>query len=725
MKNLESVIVIKETITKTLEKNYLPYAMSVILSRALPEIDGLKPSHRKLLYTMYKMGLLRGQKTKSANVVGQTMKLNPHGDQAIYATLVRLSRGNESLLYPYVDSKGNFGKVYSREMQYAASRYTEVKLEKICEHIFSDVDKDTVDFEPNYDGTTYEPLLLPVKFPTILVNPNRGIAVGMASNICSFHLGEIVDATIHLMKHPRGSIDKFIMGPDFPTGGFVIRDEEVFKRIIDEGTGTIRIRGISQYLKKENMIEITEIPYTTTVEAIIDKVISLVKDGVIKEINDIRDESDLKGLKIAIDLKRGTDHEKLLRKLYKETTLEDTFSCNFNLLINAYPMQIGVKDILLHWIDFRMGCIRRSIRFDLSRFEEQLHLIQGLKKVLLDIDKAIKIIRETPKESLVVPNLMEEMDLDEPQAEFVANIRLRNINREYIKNRVDEEENLRLKIDDLKKTYDSDERIYAYMKEELLEIKKEYAKERKSRIIDPPQDMGDDEDQVVEIKDLFVVRTREDYIKVMTAQEYEKNLEQRLKQGDEIEQIIPCKSDSEMLLFTNEHNVYKVKLDTFENHRASELGAFVPTLLKMNKGEHVIYMVITSDFKGHMVFAFENGKASKIPLKSYETVQSRKLLQKAYHDGSTLVGIIYIEEPRDLLFTRYHAQKESLALINSDVISEKKTRNSQGVQIIRLPKHARLISMDLVTQTQADKLKDYRALTIPSSGKVRKTLLKI
>lgn len=717
--------VIKETITETLEKNYLPYAMSVILSRALPEIDGFKPSHRKLLYTMYKMGLLRGNKTKSANVVGQTMKLNPHGDQAIYATLVRLSRGNESLLYPFVDSKGNFGKVYSREMQYAASRYTEVKLEKICDHIFSDVDKDTVDFEPNYDGTTYEPMLLPVKMPTILINPNRGIAVGMASNICSFHLGEIVDATIHLMKHPKGAIDRFITGPDFPTKGEVIRDEAVLKQIIEKGTGTIRIRGVSQYLKKENMIEITQIPYTTTVEAIIDKVIQLVKDGEIKEINDIRDESDLKGLKIAIDLKRGVDHEKLLYKLYRETTLEDTFSCNFNLLVNAYPMQLGVRDILLHWIDFRMGCVRRSIRFDLRRFEEQLHLIQGLKKVLLDIDKAIKIIRETSKESEVVPNLMKAMDLDQGQAEFVANIRLRNINREYIKNRVDEEQSLMDQIQELRAIYESDDRIFDYMKKELLAIKKEFNQPRRSLMIDPPMELDFKEDEKLEIQDLYVIRTRENYIKLMNLSEYEKDNNHRLKAGDEILQELKTTTEAELLLFTNKHNVYKVKLDSFERQKASDLGHFIPNTLGMQSGEGVIFMVVTEDFKGHMVFAFENGKVSRIPLSSYETVKARKMLAKAYYDGSPLVGCAYLKEDQDLLLTRYHQQKENLALISSGLIPEKMTRSSQGVQVLRLPKHATMISMDLITQQQAVKLKNFRVQTIPTSGKVRKTLLEL
>lgn len=711
---------IHQPISDTLEKNYLPYVMSVILSRALPEIDGFKPSHRKILYTMYKMGLLKGLRTKSANVVGQTMKLNPHGDEAIYGTLVRLSKDNESLLYPYVDSKGNFGKVYSRDMSYAASRYTEVKLMPIAEEIFTDVEKDTVDFVPNYDGTMYEPSLLPVKFPTILTNPTKGIAVGMASNICSFNLGEIIDATISLTKHPRGNLLRYITGPDFPTGAMIIRDEAVFKQMMEEGTGTFRIRGKSTYIKKEHIIEITEIPYTTTNEAIIDKTIQLIKDGIIKEINDIRDETGLAGPKIAIDLKRGADPDKVLQRLYRDTTLEDTFSCNFNIVLNGYPAQLGVRGILQNWLDFRMGCFRRKVRYDLRKYEDKLHLIQGLKKVLLDIDKVIKLIRETKRERDVVPRLMEAFVLDEIQAEFVANIRLRNINREYIQNRVDEEQELIDLVDYWRSVYNSDELILELIVKELREIKKKYDQGRRSEIIEASQ--VEIEEEIVEevIEDLVVFRTWENYLKLITPASLERSPEQRLKADDEIIQELAIDSSYDLLFFSDQGNVYKARANAIEQSRANELGQYLPTILELEPGEDILHMVATKDYSGYMLFLFENGKIAKIPLESYITKTNRRQLINAYYIDEPLVQMAFIPQDQDILIYRYAQQKEQLLLLDTSVINEKVTRNSQGVQVVRMNRHSSVTAMDIVDATTAEKLKAHRVRTIPSSGTVRR-----
>lgn len=711
---------IHQPISDTLEKNYLPYVMSVILSRALPEIDGFKPSHRKILYTMYKMGLLKGLRTKSANVVGQTMKLNPHGDEAIYGTLVRLSKDNGSLLYPYVDSKGNFGKVYSRDMSYAASRYTEVKLMPIAEEIFTDVDKDTVDFVPNYDGTMYEPALLPVRLPTILINPTKGIAVGMASNICSFNLGEIIDATIALAKHPKTDLLRYITGPDFPTGGDIIYDENVWRQIMEDGTGTFRIRGKSHYLKKENIIEITQIPYTTTNEAIIDKTIQLIKDGHIKEINDIRDETGLSGLKIAIDLKRGSDPERVIQRLYRDTTLEDTFSCNFNLVLNGYPAQLGVRGILQNWLDFRIGCFRRSVRFDLRKYEDKLHLIQGLKKVLLDIDKVIKLIRETQRERDVVPRLMDAFLLDEIQAEFVANIRLRNINREYIQNRVDEEQELIDLVNYWQSVYNSDKLILDLIVKELREIKKKYDNGRTSQIIQPEAIVV--EEEVVEevIEELIAFRTWENYLKLITPAQLERNPEQRLKADDEIVQEIPIDSSYDLLFFSNQGNVYKARANTIEQSRANELGQYLPTILELAPGEEIIHMVTTKDYSGFMVFLFKNGKVAKIPLEAYATKTNRRLLINAYYTEEPLIQMAYLPKDQDILIYRYAQQKEQLLLLNTEIISEKVTRHSQGVQVVRMNRHSSVTAMDVVSDETAEKLKAHRVRTIPSSGINRK-----
>lgn len=711
---------IHQPISDTLEKNYLPYVMSVILSRALPEIDGFKPSHRKILYTMYKMGLLKGLRTKSANVVGQTMKLNPHGDEAIYGTLVRLSKDNESLLYPYVDSKGNFGKVYSRDMSYAASRYTEVKLMPIAEEIFTDVDKDTVDFVPNYDGTMYEPSLLPVKFPTILTNPTKGIAVGMASNICSFNLGEIIDATIALTKHPRTNLLRYITGPDFPTGGLILRDEAVFRQMMEEGTGTFRIRGKSSYSKKDNIIEITEIPYTTTNEAIIDKTIQLIKDGLIKEISDIRDETGLAGPKIAIDLKRGADPDKVLHRLYRDTTLEDTFSCNFNIVLNGYPAQLGVRGILQNWLDFRIGCFRRKVRYDLRKYEDKLHLIQGLKKVLLDIDRVIKLIRETKRERDVIPRLMEAFSLDEIQAEFVANIRLRNINREYIQNRVDEEQELIELVDYWRSVYNSDQLILDLIVKELREIKKKYDKGRRSELIEPSQVEIVEEIKVEVIEELIAFRTWENYLKLITPASLERHPEQRLKAEDEIVQELAIDSSFDLLFFSDQGNVYKSKANAIEQSRANELGQYLPTILELEPKEEIVHMVATKDYSGYMLFLFENGKLAKIPLESYITKTNRRQLINAYYTDEALVQMAYIPEDQDILIYRYAQQKEMLLLLDTAIIKEKVTRHSQGVQVVRMNRHASVTAMDVVDADMADKLKAHRVRTIPSSGTVRK-----
>ncbi|HHT20688.1 MAG TPA: topoisomerase IV [Tissierellia bacterium] len=711
---------IHQPISDTLEKNYLPYVMSVILSRALPEIDGFKPSHRKILYTMYKMGLLKGLRTKSANVVGQTMKLNPHGDEAIYGTLVRLSKDNESLLYPYVDSKGNFGKVYSRDMSYAASRYTEVKLMPIAEEIFTDVDKDTVDFVPNYDGTMYEPSLLPVKFPTILTNPTKGIAVGMASNICSFNLGEIIDATIALTKHPRTNLLRYITGPDFPTGGLILRDEAVFRQMMEEGTGTFRIRGKSSYSKKDNIIEITEIPYTTTNEAIIDKTIQLIKDGLIKEISDIRDETGLAGPKIAIDLKRGADPDKVLHRLYRDTTLEDTFSCNFNIVLNGYPAQLGVRGILQNWLDFRIGCFRRKVRYDLRKYEDKLHLIQGLKKVLLDIDRVIKLIRETKRERDVIPRLMEAFSLDEIQAEFVANIRLRNINREYIQNRVDEEQELIELVDYWRSVYNSDQLILDLIVKELREIKKKYDKGRRSELIEPSHVEIVEEIKVEVIEELIAFRTWENYLKLITPASLERHPEQRLKAEDEIVQELAIDSSFDLLFFSDQGNVYKSKANAIEQSRANELGQYLPTILELEPKEEIVHMVATKDYSGYMLFLYENGKLAKIPLESYITKTNRRQLINAYYTDEALVQMAYIPEDQDILIYRYAQQKEMLLLLDTAIIKEKVTRHSQGVQVVRMNRHASVTAMDVVDADMADKLKAHRVRTIPSSGTVRK-----
>ncbi len=635
-------VMVEQPITETLEKNYMPYAMSVILSRAIPEIDGFKPSHRKLLYTMYKMGLLTSARTKSANVVGQTMRLNPHGDAAIYETLVRLSRGYEALLYPYVDSKGNFGKAYSRDMAYAASRYTEVKLEKICQELFSDIDKDTVDFVDNYDATMKEPKLLPVTYPGILVNANMGIAVGMASSICPFNLGEVCETTIALMNDPNHDISSTLTAPDFPGGGYILYNKAELDKIYSTGRGSVTVRSRYTYDKQNNCIDITEIPPTTTIEAIMDKVIDLIKAGRIREIADMRDETDLSGLKITIDLKRGTDPDKLMQKLFRLTPLEDNFSCNFNVLVGGMPKVMGVGELLSEWIAFREDCVKRRIYFDLTKKKEKLHLLRGLEKILLDIDKAIRIVRETEEEREVVPNLMIGFGIDETQAEFVAEIRLRQLNREYILKRTDEIGELEKDIAEMESTLQSRRKIRSVITSELRQVIKKYSQPRKSILIfpsDEPQEAEEDDTPDYPVNLFF---TREGYFKKITNQSLRMSADQKLKEGDSITQSVTATNRSELLFFTDKCQVYKTTAADFDDTKASVLGDYLPAKLGMDSGENPVFMAVTTDYQGYLLFAFENGKAAKVPLSAYATKTRRRKLANAYSDKARLVQALQL-----------------------------------------------------------------------------------
>lgn len=705
----------KEKIEITLEQNYLPYAMSVILSRALPEIDGFKPAHRKVLYTMYKMNLLRGKKTKSANVVGSTMKLNPHGDQSIYATLVRMSTGNESLLHPYVESKGNFGKVFSKDMHYAASRYTEVKLTPIMKHVFEDIDKNTVDFELNYDGSMYEPSLLPVKFPNILVNPNRGIAVGMASSICSFNLAEIVEATKALLKNPNAKIQKYIQGPDFPTGGIIENNPEVFKQIIDQGTGSILIRPNWSYDKKNRCIEISQIPYTTTIESIIEKTVKLIKDGDTKAISDIRDESDINGLKIAIDLKRGNDPKEVIHYLYAKTTLEDSFSCNFNLIVNGYPKTMGVKEILLHWIDFRMGCVRRRLKYDIHNLQKKLHLITGLKKVLLDIDRVVSLIRETKKDSEVIPRLQIHFDLDIEQAEFVANIKLRNINKEYIINRVQEEKDLQDELIRLKKIYSSDELIANEISRELDEIKKEFALERKSKIEDFEEVSLVTEEEVSE-EEVFIVLTEEGYLKKMSVAQYQKDEDHRLKDGDKIIDTLNTSNDSELLLFSDNQVVYKLLIHELPFVDSGTLGQYLPNITPMQNYEKIIKAIATKSFEEELLFVYDDAKATKVRIDLYQTKQNRSKLLNAYSDHAKLLGIYQVTGTEYLYFERKSRSNKQMA-VSVNLIPLSATRSSSGTRVMNMTKQSSIRTHKLYQYDSY--VKDIIVEKIPSNGFIK------
>ncbi|RGB64682.1 DNA gyrase subunit A [Provencibacterium massiliense] len=676
---------IDQPITETLEKNYMPYAMSVIVSRAIPEIDGFKPSHRKLLYTMYKMGLLSGARTKSANVVGSTMKLNPHGDQAIYDTMVRLSRGYEALLHPYVDSKGNFGKAFSRDMVCAAPRYTEVKLAPIAAELFNEIDRDTVDMVDNYDGTLKEPVLLPVRFPTILVNSNIGIAVGMASSICPFNLQEVCNTTIELMKNPEHDISLTLNGPDFPGGGFILYDRETMQKIYATGRGGVRVRARYHYDKQNNCVEVTEIPPSTTVEAIMDKVVDLIKQGKIREISDMRDETDLKGLKLAIDLKRGVDPDKLMQKLFRFTPLEDSFSCNFNVLIAGAPRVMGVREILNEWIAFRLECLRRRVYFDLQKSKSKLHLLLGLRKILLDIDKAVRIVRETEIEKEVVPNLMIGFGIDEIQAEYVAEIKLRHLNREYILKRTEEVDALKAEIADMEETLASPKKIKALISDELREVSKKYGKPRRSLIIEP--DENEEDPSIEEVPDYPVnlFFTAHGYFKKITPLSLRMSSEQMLKEGDSILQQCEARNGDELLFFTNKQQVYKSRACEFDDTKASVLGDYLPAKLGFDEGEVPLAMAVTRDYKGYMLFFFQNGKAAKVDLSAYQTKTRRKKLLSAFSDKSETAAIFQLGEEREFLMK---ASMGRMLIVDSGAISSKTTKNTQGVAVMTLRKNA-------------------------------------
>lgn len=705
--------VVEQPIVSTIRENYMPYAMSVILSRAIPEIDGFKPSHRKLLYMMYKMGLLNGGRTKSANIVGATMKLNPHGDSAIYDTMVRLSRGYEALLHPYVDSKGNFGKFYSRDMAWAASRYTEAKLDAICNELFRDIDKDTVDFVDNYDNTMKEPSLLPVAFPSVLVNANTGIAVGMASNICSFNLREICETTAALIRDPDHDIKSTLPAPDFTGGCQIIYDENVINQVYETGRGSIKLRAKYVYDKSANCIDILSIPATTTCEVIIEKVIDLVKQGKVKEISDIRDETGIDGLKITIDLKRGVDADKLMTKLYRFTTLEDSYACNFNVLIAGVPRVLGVKALLEEWIAFRIECVRRRTYFDRNKKADKLHLLRGLEKILLDIDKAVKIVRETDEESEVVPNLMIGFGIDEIQAEYVAEIKLRHLNREYILKRTKDLEDLEKEIAELDEILKSKARIKTIIVKELKSIAEKYGQPRKSIII--YDDVARYEEETVEIPDYPVnlFFTKEGYFKKITPQSLRMSGEQKLKDGDEIIQELEFTNNCDLLFFTDKCQVYKAKADDFAQTKASVLGDYVAAKLGFDEGENAVKMVATKDYKGMLLFAFENGKAAKVPLESYATKTNRKKLTGAYSDKSPLVGLLYMPEDEEVLFK---ASSGNMLLVHTGALALKTTRSTQGVAVLKPKKGHRLFSIERYKDGTFTNPKRYRTGSLPARG---------
>lgn len=705
--------VVEQPIVSTIRENYMPYAMSVILSRAIPEIDGFKPSHRKLLYMMYKMGLLNGGRTKSANIVGATMKLNPHGDYAIYDTMVRLSRGYEALLHPYVDSKGNFGKFYSRDMAWAASRYTEAKLDAICNELFRDIDKDTVDFVDNYDNTMKEPSLLPVAFPSVLVNANTGIAVGMASNICSFNLREICETTAALIRDPDHDIKSTLPAPDFTGGCQIIYDENVINQVYETGRGSIKLRAKYVYDKSANCIDILSIPATTTCEVIIEKVIDLVKQGKVKEISDIRDETGIDGLKITIDLKRGVDADKLMTKLYRFTTLEDSYACNFNVLIAGVPRVLGVKALLEEWIAFRIECVRRRTYFDRNKKADKLHLLRGLEKILLDIDKAVKIVRETDEESEVVPNLMIGFGIDEIQAEYVAEIKLRHLNREYILKRTKDLEDLEKEIAELDEILKSKARIKTIIVKELKSIAEKYGQPRKSIII--YDDVARYEEEIVEIPDYPVnlFFTKEGYFKKITPQSLRMSGEQKLKDGDEIIQELEFTNNCDLLFFTDKCQVYKAKADDFAQTKASVLGDYVAAKLGFDEGENAVKMVATKDYKGMLLFAFENGKAAKVPLESYATKTNRKKLTGAYSDKSPIVGLLYMPEDEEVLFK---ASSGNMLLVHTGALALKTTRSTQGVAVLKPKKGHRLFSIERYKDGTFTNPKRYRTGSLPARG---------
>jgi DNA gyrase subunit A len=707
----------EQAISETLELNYMPYAMSVIVSRAIPEIDGFKPSHRKLLYTMYKMGLLTGGRTKSANIVGQTMRLNPHGDAAIYETMVRLAKGNETLLHPFVDSKGNFGKVYSRDMAYAAARYTEAKLDSICAEVFKDIDSDTVDMVDNYDATMKEPALLPTTFPNVLVSANQGIAVGMASNICSFNLREVCDTAIALMKNPDHDILETLPGPDFSTGGELLFDEAATREIYATGRGSFRLRAKWRYVKDGNLIEITEIPYTTATEVIMDKVAELIKAGKIKEISDMRDETDLGGLKLTIDLKRGVDPEKLMQKLFRLTPLQDSFPCNFNILIAGMPRVMGVGEILDEWTAWRTDCVKRRIFFQVQKKEDRLHLLKGLERILLDIDKAISIIRETELESEVVPNLMIGFGIDEIQANYVAEIKLRNINKEYILKQTRAIDDLEGEIADLRDTLNSPRKLKNVIIKELQAVADKFGQPRRTEILYDAQETAPEEEDDVPDYGVTVFVSKEGYLKKMTAQSLRMSGEQKFKEGDSLSFSQETTNRAEFLVFTDRYQCYKSRLSDFDDGKASQLGDYLPQKLGFEAGENLVALVFCGDYKGFVLFFFENGKAAKVPLSAYETKTNRKKLTGAYSDRSPLIRVVALDTDEQMAV---YSTDGRAAIFSTAQLLPKTTRNTQGVAVMTLKKKATLRDAVLLSQSGIVNESRYRTKTIPSAGALLK-----
>lgn len=707
--------VVEQPITDTLETNYMPYAMSVIVSRAIPEIDGFKPSHRKLLYTMYKMGLLTGARTKSANIVGQTMRLNPHGDAAIYDTMVRLSKGYGALLTPFVDSKGNFGKSYSRDMSWAAPRYTEAKLSAICGEIFKDIDSDTVDFVDNYDNTMKEPALLPTTFPNILVSANSGIAVGMASQFCGFNLKEVCDTAVAYLKNPDCDLTETLLAPDFPTGGELIFDTDAIRDIYNTGRGSVRVRAKYRYVKDQNLLEIYEIPYSTTVEAILDKVAELIKAGKAKEISDMRDETDLSGLKLAIDLKRGVDPDKLMAKLYKLTPLEDAFACNFNVLIAGSPKVLGIRQILEEWTAWRTDSVKRRIFFVLGKKKEKLHLLKGLKRILLDIDKAIRIIRETEEEAEVIPNLMIGFGIDQIQAEYVAEIKLRNINKEYILKRTRETDALRDEIDDLEDLLNSPKRVKKVIVEELNAAAKKYGEPRRTSIVYPHEITSyTPEEEQKEEYPVTVFLSREGYFKKITPASLRMNSEQKFKEGDALRQSFETTSNAEVMFFTDHCQVYKTRLGEFDDAKASVLGDYLPTKLKMDAGENVIFMVLPgADYAGSLLFFYENGKVARIEMKAYQTASNRRKLTGAYSDKSPLACIRRLDEDCELAV---YSNEPRCLIFHTALLAPKTTRSAQGVAVMTLKPKYHLETVMLSEETAITNRTRYRVRAIPAAG---------
>ena len=712
--------IVLQPITETIEKNYMPYTMSVIVSRAIPEIDGFKPAHRKLLYTMYKMGLLTGPRTKSANIVGATMKLNPHGDQSIYETMVRLTKGNETLLHPFIDSKGSFGKQYSSDMKYAASRYTEAKLDTFCNEIFNGIDKDAVDMVDNYDGTMKEPSLLPTSFPNVLIMPNSGIAVGMASDICSFNLAEICDATIAILKKPDISLDKImdiVKAPDFPGGGQIIYDREQMRQIYDTGDGSFKIRSRYTYDPSDNCIDIIQIPYSTTIEQILNKISVLVKDGKLKEITDFRDEIDLNGFKLTLDLRKGVDPDKLMQKLFRLTPLENSFKCNFNILIESSPRQMGIVEILSEWINFRMSCVRRELMFDLQKKKDKLHLLKALGKILLDIDKAIRIIRKTEKDEDVIPNLEKGFDIDEIQANFIADIKLRNLNREYILDRISEIEGLQKEIENIEAILADELKLKALIISQLNEVKKKYGQPRKSQIIYADNIETYEEEEEVENYPCRLVLSKEGYFKKITFRSLQGNDEQRFKEGDGLRQVFDAENKDEIIFFTDHGQMYRTKVSEFENVKASVMGEFIPVRLGMDPDEKPVFMNIQNEFKENenFVFIFENGKGVRIPQKAYETSSVRKKLKGAFSDASPVAGIFTENEKKPFEIMLISSDNKAV-VIKSSLIPKKNTRTSVGVQIMSLKAEQKIVKAYSDFEGTFENAKGYRKLKIPATG---------